>query len=506
VPLHAARLPGAAAPLRPFREDSVTDTVQIPGYRVIRPIGIGGMASVYLAVQESLDREVALKVMAPALAANHEFTERFLKEGRITARLSHPNLVTVFDIGQHGTIYYLAAEYIPGGTLRDKLNQGISVAESLDVVRDVAHGLDYAHGAGFVHRDVKPGNVLFRLNGTAVLADFGIAKSIDGTTMATQVGSSIGTPHYMSPEQAKAEKVDGRSDLYSLGAMLFELLTGKPPYDASDPFTIALMHVTHPVPQLPAPLQWLQPLIDALMAKDPAVRPASGEAFVAMVDQLLAGAPEAKALADAPTARRRSAPRLTRTDQQRQVADAAASETPGPRPPWLLPLAGIAAAAVIGIGAWMALGRDAAPVAPAPAPTVDTRPAQPAEPPATPSEVPTTDLTGGTATPTDVAGMLAQAREYVRVGIIERGRRLASPPGDNAIDLYLRVLSIDADNAEAQAGLGQIAEFYESKAKAAYDRGIYASSMVLAEEGLRAAPDSASLTRLVEDSRRALGQ
>jgi hypothetical protein len=120
--------------------------------------------------------------------------------------------------------------------------------------------------------------------------------------------------------------------------------------------------------------------------------------------------------------------------------------------------------------------------------------------------VPTTDLTGGTAAPTDVAGLLAQAREYVRVGIIERGRRLASPPGDNAIDLYLRVLSIDADNAEAQAGLTQIAEFYESKAKAAYDRGIYASSMVLAEEGLRAAPDSASLTRLVEDSRRALGQ
>ena len=119
----------------------MTETVHIPGYRVIRPIGIGGMASVYLAVQESLDREVALKVMSPALAANHEFTERFLKERRITARLSHPNLVTVFDIGQHGTHYYLAAEYIPGGTLRDKLNQGISVAEALDVVRDVAHGL-----------------------------------------------------------------------------------------------------------------------------------------------------------------------------------------------------------------------------------------------------------------------------------------------------------------------------------------------------------------------------
>jgi serine/threonine-protein kinase PpkA len=486
----------------------VTETVHIPGYRVIRPIGIGGMASVYLAVQESLDREVALKVMAPALAANHEFTERFLKEGRITARLSHPNLVTVFDIGQHGTHYYLAAEYIPGGTLRDKLNQGISVAEALDVVRDVAHGLHYAHDAGFVHRDVKPGNVLFRLNGTAVLADFGIAKSIDGTTMATQVGSSIGTPHYMSPEQAKAEKVDGRSDLYSLGAMLFELLTGKPPYDASDPFTIALMHVTHPVPQLPAPVTWLQPLIDGLMAKDPGVRPASGEAFVAAVDQLLASAPEAKSLAEAPTARRRTAPRLTRTDQQK-VAKSAPASSAAQRPAWLLPVAGIGVVAIAGIGLWLSLGSSPQPSGPLPGAVPDSRPAEPVlpdAPAATPSEVPTTDLTGGVATPADVAGLLAQAREYVRIGIIERGRRLASPPGDNAIDLYLRVLSIDAGNAEAQAGLNQVAEFYESKAKAAYDRGIYASSMVLAEEGLRAAPDSPALTRLVEDSRRALGQ
>ena len=250
----------------------MTDIVSIPGYRVIRPLGVGGMASVYLALQESLDREVALKVLAPALAANQEFTDRFLKEGRITAKLSHPNLVTVFDIGQHGTIYYLAAEYIPGGTLREKLTAGISIAESLDVVRDVAHGLHYAHEMGFVHRDVKPGNVLFRLNGTAVLADFGIAKSMDGKTMATQIGSSIGTPHYMSPEQARAEQVDGRSDLYGLGAMLFELLVGTPPYDAGDPFTIALMHVTHPLPKLPADLSWLQVLIDGLMAKSPAER------------------------------------------------------------------------------------------------------------------------------------------------------------------------------------------------------------------------------------------
>jgi serine/threonine protein kinase len=497
-------------------EDSVTDTVLIPGYRVLRPLGVGGMASVYLAVQESLDREVALKVMAPALAANQEFTERFLKEGRITARLSHPNLVTVFDIGQHGTIYYLAAEFIPGGTLRDKLNQGISLAESIDVVRDVAHGLHYAHDAGFVHRDVKPGNVLFRLNGTAVLADFGIAKSMDGKTMATQIGSSIGTPHYMSPEQAKAEKVDGRSDLYGLGAMLFELLTGRPPYDAGDPFTIALMHVTHPVPQLPAELAWLQSLIDGLMAKDPDSRFPSGEAFVAAVDKLLATAPEAAALHAAPDARKRVAPRLTRTDQQRQVAKPAAAPQAGESAPQsasqrtrspLLAVAAVAVLALAGIGIWLARGTDAPPGVPpvVESPPVD-RPTTPAPVDSPNVEVPVTDLTNTGAVPDDVPGLLARAREYVRIGLVERGRRLASPPGDNAIDLFLRVQSIDRDNADARAGLDQVAAFYESKAKAAYDRGIYNSSMVLAEEGLRAAPGNASLLRLVEDSRRALGQ
>lgn len=487
-------------------EDNVSETVSIPGYRVIRPLGVGGMASVYLAVQESLDREVALKVMAPALAANQEFTERFLKEGRITARLSHPNLVTVFDIGQHGTLYYLAAEFIPGGTLRDKLNLGLSVAEALDVARDVANGLHYAHESGFVHRDVKPGNVLFRLNGTAVLADFGIAKSIDGSTMATQVGSSIGTPHYMSPEQAKAEKVDGRSDLYSLGAMLFELLTGKPPYDASDPFTIALMHVTHPVPQLPDDLKWLQPLIDRLMAKDPGERFPTGEAFVLAVDQLLATAPEARSLSEN-TGRRRAAPRLTRTDQQRQVTPGGGGAATAPsRPAWLLPAGAGALLLLAVVGWWVLGGRSAPPTAVAPAPAVPVAPAEPAPLPAElPGDVPVTDLTGGSGTP-DVAALLATAQDYVRTGIVERGRRLASPPGDNAIDLYLRVLQIEPGNAQAEAGLQQIADYYESKSKAAFDRGSYAGSMVLAEEGLRARPGDPRLVKLVEDSRRALGQ
>lgn len=280
------------------------------------------MASVYLAVQESLDRHVALKVLAPALAADRQFAQRFLKEGQITARLNHPHLLTVFDIGQHGAIYYLAAEYLPGGTLSDRIEQGISVAESLAVVCDVARGLHYAHGAGFVHRDVKPGNVMFRANGDAVLADFGIAKAMVGGTAVTTAGSWVGTVRYMSPEQINAAAVDGRSDLYSLGVVLFELLTGKLPYEASEPLTVALMHLSHPLPQLPSALAWLQPSIDGLMAKDANARFANGEEFVAAVERLLAHTPEGAALRNALEASQPAAYRWSTIDTDQAVARA----------------------------------------------------------------------------------------------------------------------------------------------------------------------------------------
>lgn len=498
------RQPAHAAPRI---EVALTDHVpQIPGYRIIRPLGIGGMASVYLALQESLDREVALKVMAPALAANHEFTQRFLKEGRITAQLSHPNLVTVHDIGQSGTHYYLAAEYIPGGTLRERLAQGISIAESLDCVRDIAHGLHFAHEKGFVHRDVKPGNILFRADGSAVLADFGIAKSMGSGTMATQIGNSIGTPHYMSPEQARAESVDGRSDLYSLGAVLYECLVGKPPYDAADPFTIALMHVTHPMPQLPPPFTWLQPLVAGLMAKNADDRFPTGDAFAAAIDQLLATAPEASVLKEAPSPRKRATPRLATTSGQgRGVQGISGGKARAPAAPagsrrrmWFT-VGAVAGALLVAAGIWSLVGRE--PASPG-VPPVTVVPAQPIEPASTEpaSQGPVTDVSS-----VDVAGLLTQAREYVRMGITQNGRRLASPEGDCAVDLYRRVLMLEPGNTDAKAGLDQIADYFEQKAKAAFDRGYYSGSMVLAEQGLRADESSDSLKRLRDDSRKAAG-
>ncbi len=479
------------------------------------------MASVYLAVQESLDREVALKVMAPHLAANKEFTDRFLKEGRITAKLSHPNLVTVYDIGQAGSVYYLAAEFIPGGTLRDRMARGLTVSDVLDVMRDVAQGLHYAHEMGFVHRDVKPGNVLFRANGSAVLADFGIAKSVDQKTMSTQVGSAIGTPHYMSPEQARAEKVDGRSDLYSLGAMFYELLTGAPPYDADDPFTIALMHVTHPVPELPAHLRWLQPLLSGLMAKRADERFASGEEFLLALDKLLATAPEAQRLAESePAPRRRGTARLARTATPMPTASTADAATAAlgasaqsAKPRRVLLAGGLAALLVVAIVAgWALTSRDQASEAPVPAPSRTMEPL--ADPSAEPPGGTTVEAPGDAIVeepPPDAleraAGdpdqLLALAERYMAIAMSEGGRRrLTAPPGDNALDIYLQVLSIDPENEVARAGLKRIGAFLETKAKAAFDRQMWSFAALLAEQGLQADPSNGELQRIASEARR----
>ena len=184
----------------------------------------------------------------------------------------------------------MATEYLPGGTAREKMNSGITVSEIVKVIIDIGRGLQYAHSKGFVHRDLKPGNFMFRLNGDCVLGDFGIAKAVDSNTGSTKLGTSIGTPHYMSPEQAKGEKVDHRSDLYSLGVVFFEMLTGKPPFDADDPFSVALMQISDPAPALPDEHKQFNPLIQRLMAKDRNERYNQADDFIADLEQVMGAA------------------------------------------------------------------------------------------------------------------------------------------------------------------------------------------------------------------------
>ncbi|WP_095163153.1 serine/threonine-protein kinase [Pseudomonas sp. Irchel 3F5] len=258
----------------------------IPGYDIDGEIGEGAMATVYLATQRSLERKVALKVMAAALAADPTFCERFLREGRTLARLSHPHTVTIHDIGNVGELYYMAMEYLPNGTLKERIAAGVTPEQGLLYIRQIASALGYAHAQGLVHRDVKPANILFRADGTAVLSDFGIAKSLDDRTQFTQAGFAVGTPSYMSPEQARGQEIDGRADLYALGVVFYEMLVGKLPYSGNDALSTALAHLTEPLPELPIEHGRYQDILRGLLAKDPAERFADAETLLAALDRL----------------------------------------------------------------------------------------------------------------------------------------------------------------------------------------------------------------------------
>lgn len=238
----------------------------IPGYRLERLLGRGGMARVYLAIQESLSRPVALKILAEPDAPT--FRERFFQEGRVVAALNHPNVVTIHDLGQVGELYYTSMEYLDGGDLRVRL-PSLSLPERLDVVETLCDVLSFVHAKEIVHRDLKPGNVLFRGNGTALLGDFGIAKHLRESGNLTASGEAIGTPFYLSPEQIRGDGLDGRSDLYSLGIMLYELLTGAKPFDGGNYASTLIMHLQAPVPRLPEAFRVLQPALDGLLAKSP---------------------------------------------------------------------------------------------------------------------------------------------------------------------------------------------------------------------------------------------
>ncbi len=260
--------------------------LEIPGYKIQRELGHGGMAHVYLAIQESFGREVALKVLSPHLADDEEFSKRFLREARIVSQLNHPNIVTVFDAGKHGKYNYMSMEYIPGEDLR-QLKDDISRKEALRIVKDVARALDFAGNKGVVHRDIKPENIMIhKTDNRVILMDFGIAHGDDVTHGMTQTGKAIGTPHFMSPEQTKGLKVDHRSDIYSLGIVLYQLLAGHLPFDADSAVAVGIKHLTAPIPLLPGGLEIFQPIVNHCLSKQPEHRYQKAADIVAALDKI----------------------------------------------------------------------------------------------------------------------------------------------------------------------------------------------------------------------------
>jgi eukaryotic-like serine/threonine-protein kinase len=331
-------------------------------YTLLEVLGGGGMARVHLAHDNVLDRDVALKVLRQQYTDDEEFVERFRREAKNAASLNHPGIVQVYDQGrsEDGT-YYLAMEYVPGGTLKERIAKEVPMdsGEAAGLASQVAEALSVAHGHGIVHRDIKPQNVLLTTSGEAKVADFGIARAASSKTM-TDTNLVLGTAAYMSPEQVRGDRVSPASDLYSLGVVLYEMLTGELPYQADDPIATAMKHINEPEPHPrkanPAVPEALDALVVKLLAKEPEDRYASAAELAEDLRRVRDGLPPlAAGIGDRTTARISQGTERTRTAPT--AVDPGRGQTPpardGSRRQALLPLVALLiGVALLGGLAW----------------------------------------------------------------------------------------------------------------------------------------------------------
>lgn len=262
-------------------------------YRIVEQIGLGGMATVYKAYQPALDRYVAIKILPAYYAHEPGFAGRFTREARAVAKLAHPHVLPIYDFGQENDLSYIVMQYVDAGTLKDMLGQPSSLITAADISEQIADALDYAHDQGIIHRDVKPSNVLMDRGRWVLLSDFGLAKMVEGSVQLTGSGVGVGTPAYMAPEQGQGLKVDRRADIYSLGIILYEMVTGRVPFEAETPMAVVVKHITEPLPlphtinpELP---ESIERIIMKALAKNPEDRYATAGKMAAALRKAVAG-------------------------------------------------------------------------------------------------------------------------------------------------------------------------------------------------------------------------
>jgi eukaryotic-like serine/threonine-protein kinase len=317
-------------------------------YEVVRRVGVGGMADVYLADDRKMGRQVALKILHPQYAGDDSFVERFRREALSAARLQHPNIVQIYDSGQEGDFNFIVMEYVEGRSLKDYLaDEGgqLEVAEASRIAREVLTALAYAHRTGLVHRDIKPGNILLSEDGKVQVTDFGIARAEAGSTM-TQTGTILGTAYYLSPEQAQGLPLDGRSDIYSLGVVVYEMLTGRRPFEGDSPVSIAYKHVRE-MPRPPSTHRGdiprsLEAIIMTAMAKRPEDRYSSAALMRRDLEAFAAGREVTATL------------RVAAVEDNTQVLRTVGriERQAAKRPGWLVAVALILLAGGLALGTW----------------------------------------------------------------------------------------------------------------------------------------------------------
>lgn len=475
--------------------------IEIPGYTVHGLLGKGGMAEVYLATQQSLHRKVAVKVLLNA--GDQEFNTRFIQEGHIVASLHNPSIITIYDINKLADgRFYMAMEFVPGGDLAQHKGRIFEPERALAIVRQIAGALAVVHGKGLIHRDIKPANILFRNDGTAVLTDFGIAKDMQLDTELTHFGVAVGSPAYSSPEQTQCQRLDARSDIYSLGLILLEMLTGNNPYRGSNYTQTVLNQVQMPVPVLPAHLAMFQALLERMLTKDPARRLPDCQTLLAALGQIELGDPDATQIRPAVTV---SSPAASSVKVVPDKTVAAASRLR----PFYWAIAGLLLVCALVVGGiyYQQQVRIADLLAQAEQRLGQGQLIEPQQDSAEHYFQQVLQL--DTDNPAALAG-LQRVLDLRIEGLLKSAaasiadKRWLLPEDDSAVFYYRQVLLIAPDNAQAANGLLQVAELYRDMAKESYRKRQFPAALEMIERGLQAQPDNPELLAMQADHQKML--